>query len=128
MDGKPTFETAVGQFQKLLRKCDFADRILWLMPENILVSGKRFVYVKFPLPGDNEERTRQRYDEGIAQGRGVLITTLCEMAGSTCCLVWFPKDANEKPQGIWPQDGSVKMSASTGVARISGKAVRSRLL
>src|SRR5579864_815158 len=55
-------------------------------------------------PKSNEEPVRQ----GTAP---TLMSTLCGTNASTYCLVWFPRSAEEVPQGIWPTDGSLKLSA-----------------
>lgn len=125
---KPNFETARAQFQEFLGKCEYSQKIIWLMPEDVLVSGERFVYVRIPVPTLNEAKVCQMYDEGMARGCGVLMSTICEMPDSTCCYVWFPKDGEEGHQGLWPKDGSVKMTAKMKLARISGRAVRNPLL
>ena len=100
--------------------------MVWLMPEEPLVSGKRFLYVKCPVPENNEQKVRQIYAEGVARGYGLLMRTLCELDGSTCCCIWYPKNHEEKPQGIWPQDGSVKMSANND--RIPGRVIGNQFL
>jgi len=115
----------VARFSEFLGKCEYAKNIVWLTPEDVLLSGKRFVYVKCPVPENNEAKARKIYSEGMAHGRGLLMATVCEMDDSTCCYIWYPKSKEEEPQGIWPHDGSVKMSASQD--RIPGKPVRSQL-
>jgi hypothetical protein len=105
------FEVAKAQFQDLLRKCNYPQTIVWLTPEDALLTDKPLVYVRFPVSADNELKVRQIFDEGVARGRGVLISTVCEMADSTCCFVCFPEDGEEGHYGLWPKDGGVKMTA-----------------
>jgi hypothetical protein len=122
------FGTTVARFRKFLEQNKYAENILWLMPEDVLLSGKRFLYVRVPIPATNETNARNIYDEGVAQGRGLLMSTVCEMGASTCCYIWFPKRPEEEPQGLWPHDGSVKFSAKMKESRVRGKPVKSRLL
>ena len=124
---KPNFAAAKAQFLELLRQCEYPQTVVWVTPKDILLSGKRFVYVRVPVSNDNDLKVRQSFEEGIVRGRGVLISTICEMAGSTCCYVWYPKDGEEGHYGLWPKDGGVKMTAKMS-ARLSGKAVRNPLL
>src|SRR5438034_7244207 len=49
----------------------YSENIVWVMPEDILLTGKRFLYVRVPIPADNERRIRRMYDEGMTQGRGL---------------------------------------------------------
>jgi hypothetical protein len=128
MADKPDFETAISQFKVLLGKCQYAKSILWVTPRDVILPGRRLVYIKIPVPTSNETEARKTYQEGIAQGRGLLISTLCEMPESTCCFLWYPRNVDEVPQGNWPHDGLFKMSAETGESRISGKGIRNRFL
>jgi hypothetical protein len=124
---KPNFETARAQFQEFLGKCEYPQKIFWLMPQDVLVSGKPFVFVRHPVPTVNEAKACKMYEDGMARGRGVLLSTICEMRDSTFCYVWFPKDGEEGHYGLWPKDGNIKMTAKIKSARISGVAIRNPL-
>lgn len=123
-----SFGATVARFQEFLGQNEYSKKILWLMPEDVLLSGKRFIYVRVPIPAANEMKARSMYDEGVAHGRGLLLSTVCEMDGSTCCYVWYPRRKEEEPQGAWPYDGSVKLSARIDPSKVPGKPVKSRLL
>jgi hypothetical protein len=122
------FGAAVTRFQKFLGQNKYPESIVWLLPEDVLLSGKRFLYVRVPISAGNEVKVRETYAEGIAHGRGLLMSTICELGASTCCCVWYPRCQADVPQGLWPRDGSVKLSAKTESARVQGKPVKSRLL
>jgi hypothetical protein len=123
----PDFGTTGARFTRFLEQNKYPTKILWLMPEDVLLSGKGFLYVRVPIPATNETNARNIYDEAVRNGRGVLISTICEMGASTCCYVWFPKGPEEEPQGLWSDDGGVKFSARTEASRVRGKLVKSRL-
>jgi hypothetical protein len=123
-----SFGATVARFQEFLGQNQYPENILWLMPGDVLLSGKRFVYVRIPISAANEMKVREIYDEGVANGRGLLMSTICEMESSTCCYVWYPRSQEEEPQGLWPHDGSVKLSAQMDSSRVLGKPVKSRLL
>lgn len=123
-----SFDATVERFQDFLGQNQYPENILWLTPEDVLLSGKRSVYVRVPIPAANEMKARKMYDDGVANGRGLLMSTICEMEGSTYCCVWYPKRQEEEPPGLWPRDGSVKLSANIGTSRVPGKPVKSRLL
>jgi hypothetical protein len=124
----PSFGATVARFQEFLGQNQCSENILWLTPEDVLLSGERSVYVRVPIPAANEVKTQNVYEEGVANRRGLLMSTICEMEGSTCCYVWYPRRQEEEPQGLWPLDGSVKLSTKTGASRILGKPVKGRLL
>jgi len=121
------FGAAIARFQKFLGHNKYPEHIVWLMPEDVLLSGERFVYVRVPVPATNELKARDIYNEGMAHGRGLLMSTVCEMQSSTCCSLWYPRRQEDVPQGIWPHDGSVKLSAKIETARMPGKPVTSSL-
>jgi hypothetical protein len=124
---KQNFDAAVAQFRELLGMSEYARKIIWLVPEDVIATGKRFVYVRVPVPAVNEAKARQMYDEGISNERGVLLSTVCETEDSTCCYVWYPKKTEEEPEGIWPKNGGVKFSAKMGSAKIPRRAIGSSI-
>jgi hypothetical protein len=122
------FGAAVARFQKFLLQNKYPERIVWLMPEDVLLSGKRFVYVRVPVRATNELKARNIYLEGMEHGRGLLMSTICETQSSTYCYLWYPMRQEDVPQGIWPHDGSVKLSAKSETARMPGKPVKNSLM
>ena len=126
-DGRD-FGAAVARFQRFLKQNNYSEDLLWLTPDDVLLSGKRFMYVRFPVPITHELKARSAYEKGMALGRGLLMSTLCELGSSTCCYLWYPKQQEDVPQGIRPHDGSVKMSAKMEAARTPGKPVKSSVV
>jgi len=122
------FGAAVVRFQKFLRANSYPERILWVMPEDVLVTGKRFVYVRNPIPAINEVKAGRMYEEGVAEGRGLLMSTVCRVNASTYCYIWFPRSVKEVPQGIWPDDGSLKLAAKDKSSSFAGRPIRGRVL
>lgn len=45
-----------------------------LTPEDVILSRKRFVYVRVPIPAANEMKAHKMYDDGVASGRGLLMS------------------------------------------------------
>src|SRR2546430_17558616 len=94
----PGFDAAVARFRAFLKANNYSENIVWVMPEDILLTGKRFLYVRVPIPADNERRIRRMYDEGMTQGRGLLMGTVCRMnqrseerrVGKECRSRWSP--------------------------------------
>jgi hypothetical protein len=117
------FGTAVARFQQFLKANNFSERIVWVMPEDVLTTGKRYIYVRVPIPAVNEVKARRLYEKGVTQGRGLLMSTVCKMNASTYCYIWFPKSAEEVPLGIWPHDGSLKLSAREKSSSPAGRPI-----
>ena len=122
------FRATVTRFQRMLGENNYSQNIVWLQPEDVLASGKRFVYVRVSVAASNFQKAYETYKLGLACGRGLLVSTICEMEHATGCFVWYPKHEDEVPRGIWPHDGSVKLSAKIGESRIPGRPVKNALL
>ena len=117
------FDAAVARFQQFLRANNYSGEILSVMPEDVLMTGRRFIYVRVPIPAINESKARRMYAEGVAEGRGLLMSTVCRMNESTYCNIWFPKSVEEVPQGIWPHDGTLKLSAKDKSSSPAGRPI-----
>lgn len=122
------FDAAVARFQQFLRANNFSEEILWVMPEDVLMTGERFIYIRVPIPAINELKARRVYEEGVAAGRGLLMSTVCRMNASTCCNIWFPKSVEEVPKGIWPHDGTLKLSAMDKSSSPAGRPITNGVL
>jgi hypothetical protein len=122
------FDAAVARFQQFLSANNYSEKIVWVTQENVLTTGKRFIYVRVPIPPSNEVMARRMYDQGLAGGRGLLMSTVCRMNASTCCYIWFPKSVEEVPQGIWPLDGSLKLCARDKSPSPPGRPIREGVL
>ena len=125
-DGYKTasFDEAVEQFGKFLAENDYSREISWIWPEDLLLTGRRFVYVRMPLPEESTRKAMRVYEEVVPRDLGLKMAALCEMGGVTYCYLWgMPQDHRTDPQG-WP-GRSLMMSARTD--RITARRVQSRL-
>jgi len=124
----PDFDGALERFRAFLKQNNYSENVVWVMPEDILPTGKRFLYVRVPIPAENEGRIRRMYDDGVAQGRGLVMGTVCRMNQSTYCYLWFPRSAEEMPQGIWSTSGDLKLSASEKSSSPAGRPISHGML
>jgi hypothetical protein len=124
----PDFDGALARFRAFLKRNNYSENVVWVMPEDILLTGKRFLYVRVPIPAENERRIRRMYDDGVTQGRGLVMGTVCRRDHSTYCYLWFPSSAEEIPQGIWPTNGDLKLSASEKSSSPAGRPINHRTL
>lgn len=119
-----SFNEALVGFQQFLEKNRYPREVVWVRPDDVLVSSKPVIYVKVPVPGDNQQSVRKLFELGISQRKGVLFDTLCEGDGVTFSYAWVPRDESEAEQALMPE--GLKMSAKTGASRMTGRVVRSR--
>ena len=124
----PDFDSAVARFRAFLKLNNYSENVIWVMPEDILPTGKRFLYVRVPIPAENEERIRRMYDDGVAQKRGLVMGTVCMVHQSTYCYLWFPKSADEIPHGVWPTNGDLKLSAMEKSSSPAGRPINRQIL
>jgi hypothetical protein len=124
----PDFDGALARFRSFLKQNNYSENVVWVVPENILLAGKRFLYVRVPIPAENERRIRRIYDDGATPGRGLVMGTVCRMNQSTYCYLWFPRSAEEIPQGIWPKNGDLKLSVRESSSSPAGRPINHRTL
>ena len=124
----PDFDGALARFRSFLKQHNYSENVVWVVPENILLTGKRFLYVRVPIPAENERRIRRIYDDGATQGRGLVMGTVCRMNQSTYCYLWFPRSAEEIPLGIWPKNGDLKLSVRESSSSPAGRPINHRTL
>jgi hypothetical protein len=117
------FEDAVAKFQEFLRTSLYSGEIVWVEPDDVLLTGKRLVYVRVASQTLREKTVRKTYDEGMPQRRGVLFRTICDLGGKTCSHVWAPR-SNDEAEGLLMPVG-LKLSVQTD--KIRGVSVKSAI-
>jgi len=120
-----TFQESVTEFRRFLAENGYPQDLIWVKPDDVILTGTSLIYIRVPVPHSNEESARQLFEHGISQQMGVLFATLCEIDGAACSYVWVPKDESEAEQALMPV--GLKMSVNTGESRHQGQAVRNRL-
>jgi hypothetical protein len=118
---KVNFEDAVTKFQDFLRANGYPGEVVWVQPDDVLLTGKRLVYVRVSVPNAREKIARQIYEEGMGRRRGVLFGTICELGGTTCSYVWAPESDDEAGRALMP----VGMKMNTKNDKIRGVSVMS---
>jgi hypothetical protein len=106
-------------------RCGYSGEIVWVTPGEVLLTGKRFVYVRVPAAAENAAKARNAYESGMARGSGVLFSAVCEIDGVAYCYAWSPERFEDGQQGLWTR--GLKMSAKSEGSRIPAKVVQSAL-
>jgi hypothetical protein len=113
-----TFEEAVSRFEDFLRQNGYSTSLVWVEPADLVLPGRRAIYVKVPVPSTNFERAHQRFTSGMSEGLGVTLGTICELQNATCCYTWVPRNRTEQQEHL--MGSGLKVSARTDSARIPG--------
>ena len=120
-----SFEDSLSEFREFLQKNDYPEKVEWVEPGDVLLSGRRLIYVRVPVPEMNEQRVRQQFDLSQGSHRGILFGTICAIGDTTYAYAWMPRDAAEAERSL--MSNGLKMSAKTGLGKVPGKAVHNRL-
>ena len=87
----PVFGEAVKKFQKFLVSQHVSSELLWIFREDV-ISRKRRVLIKEPLPSENTRLVESLYERGCQRGLGVQLDMFCLLGSRPCCYVWLPED------------------------------------
>jgi hypothetical protein len=120
---KTNFDEAVMKFGDFLKANRFPREIVWVQPEDVLLTGKRLVHVRVYSQETREKMARKTYEEGMPRRLGVLLGTICEMGSTTCSFVWAPESKDEAARALMPV--GLKLRAS--LDKIRGIPVKSGL-
>lgn len=121
-----TFDEAVTRFQRFLADNGYAREIVWVEPEDVLLTGTRKIYVRLRVPADRQNQAREMYETVVKLNCGLRMATLAENAEATYCYLWGrPEDHEREPQ-LWPRRG-VAMSVLQSESRRTAEPVRNRL-
>jgi|HubBroStandDraft_1064217.scaffolds.fasta_scaffold69675_2 hypothetical protein len=121
----PSFDESLAKYKQFLVENGYSSDVVWVIPDDVLVSSGPVIYVRMPVSGSNEESVRRLFDLGMSQKKGVLFDTLCDGDGVTFSYAWVPRDNADAQESLMPK--GLKLSAKTGTSRVPGRAVGSRL-
>jgi hypothetical protein len=113
-----TFDEAVSRFEDFLRQHGYSATLIWVEPTDLVLPGRRAVYVKTPVSLRNVEHARKCFVAGMTEGLGVTFGTICDLPNATCCYAWVPKDRKEQQQHL--MGSGLKISAKTDSSRVPG--------
>jgi hypothetical protein len=86
-----SFEEAQAQFKEWLASNGPSSDLIWLFREDVLFLFDR-VFVRTPIPDENESRMAACYQLGQARGFGLNLHGFSLLDSRLCCYVALPKD------------------------------------
>ena len=113
-----SFEEAVSRFDDFLRQNGYSPTLLWVEPADLVLPGRRVIYVRVPVPSRNLDHARRRFVFGMTEGLGVIFGTICDLPNTTCCYAWVPKDRRQQQEHL--MGSGLKISAKTESSRVPG--------
>jgi hypothetical protein len=86
-----SFQAAVERFKEFLSAQGHSTDLLWIFREDVL-THKRRVFLRWPLPQANERYAETHYEAGRDRGLGLKLEVFCWAAERACCYVLVPED------------------------------------
>jgi hypothetical protein len=120
-----SLEESIQEFRQFLDKFDYPQKVVWITPRDVLFTDSLFIYIKVPVPTNNEKQVRQLFDLSQATRRGILFGTICAIEDTTYAYAWVPGDAGEEERRM--MNSGLKMSVPAGDFKRHGEIVRSLL-
>ena len=124
----PHFEDAVTRFRDFLGSQGYPTQIVWITPGDVLLTGRRLVYLRVLDPEQNLSLARKEYEEGIADDFGVTLSSFCDCGKSSYCYVWHPHDKDEAQRALMPADSGLKLSATIRSPQPIARQISNRIL
>lgn len=115
------FDESVLKFKSFAEQHGWSPNLIWVRPDDVVFDSQGQLFVRVPVPVENERVARTTFENGIRTRRGVLFATLRHMQSGTCCYAWTPKLPIEAEYHRMPE--GLKMSVRTGESRLHGKAL-----
>lgn len=119
-----TFEQVVTRYRQFLAENGYSMEIIWVRPQDVLATRTRGVYIRVPVPVENEEMAKEMYYAVINADCGLRMATLASDDGKTYCYLWGRLEDHQKEPQLWPNRG-LAMSALSGESRRVAHTVRS---
>jgi hypothetical protein len=120
-----SFDESLAQFCRFLKEQGRPQNVVWITQNDVLVSRKRKIYIKFPVPQSNEKSVRKLFNVPIGVRRGILFEGICRSREITFAHAWTAKNAGEENGRLMNDD--LKLSIITGMNDVPGIAVKSEL-
>lgn len=121
----PDFDTALEQFRRFITEVGHApNELTWVFREDVSTFRRR-VLIKVPLPADNEQVARARYEQGRRLGIGVCLDVFCRLGPVLCCTTWFVENLEESARRLC---GGLKLSVPSPADMVAAHPVRNRLV
>jgi hypothetical protein len=121
------FEASVAEFRQFLADNHYPSDVTWVQPEDVLLSGRRLIYVRAPVSAKREQEVRELFDLSQSSHNGIVFGTICFGKDTTYAYAWMPSDALEAQRALTASD-TVKMSAKTGISKVPGAPISSVVL
>ncbi len=89
------FDQAVLRFKDFLAHRGFSPNVVWIEPSDVVLTGDRRLFVYHTEQESAAIAARNTFEQGLAEGIGVVLKGLFPKTNATYSFVWFPRDPAE---------------------------------
>ena len=86
-----SFAEAIDSFGEFLSSQGLSPDLRWVFREDVIFRRGR-IFIKTPLPADNESRAEACYELGRKRDYGVVLQAFCLLESRPCCYIVLPTD------------------------------------
>jgi hypothetical protein len=119
-----SLDEACQRFSRFLRENGYPEQILWVEHPDVVLSHRR-LFVRARPTKTVWEHARQKYEEGIKNGHGVLLHAFSELGEAAIAAVILPQDDDAAQRHLIPK-GDLKLSVATN--KFGARRVTNRLI
>jgi hypothetical protein len=86
-----SFAEAIDSFKEFLSGQGLSSDLQWIFCEDVVFRQGR-IFIKTPLPANNESRAEACYELGRERDYGVVLKGFCLLDSRPCCYIVLPED------------------------------------
>jgi hypothetical protein len=120
-----SFDDSIQEFRQFLDKFHYPRKVIWIAPQDVLLTGSQLIYIKVPVASNNAERARQLFNLNLKRQQGVHFEAICAIEDTTYAYAWLSRDDAEAEQNLI--GNGLKMSVPAGAYKGKGETVRNLL-
>jgi len=107
------FDEALISFKEFLSGQGLATDLVWVFREDVIFQRER-IFIKSPVPAENESRARACYELGQKRDFGINLQAFCLLESHPCCYILLPEDDLDA-QYLLMSNISLKLSVWTNL-------------
>jgi hypothetical protein len=86
-----SFAEAINSFKEFLSDQGLSSDLQWVFRDDVVFRQGR-IFIKTPLPANNESRAEACYELGRERDYGVVVKAFCLLESRPCCYIVLPED------------------------------------
>src|SRR5215210_1049540 len=97
-----SFDEALDSFREFLSGQGLSEDLVWVFREDVIFQRER-IFIKTPVPAENEARAKACYELGQERNFGINIHAFCLLEFRPCCYIVLPEDDIDAERMLIPE-------------------------